>query len=99
MVQRRANPAATMAVSLPGIDLTLSGNAQQVTDANTLGRIAEIYRNGSWPAEVAGDALTAPYSAPSAGPPPWHVFRFTFDTVVGVATSEPYGATSWHFAR
>jgi hypothetical protein len=47
---------------------------------------------------VEGDALTAPFSAPSAGPPPWHVYRFTFATVVGVATEEPYGATRWSFA-
>jgi len=94
-----ANPAASMAVSLPGIDLTLEGTVEQVSDAATLEQVAEIYRNGGWPAEVEGDALTAPYSAPSAGPPPWHLFRFTFDTVVGIATVEPYGATSWHFAR
>jgi hypothetical protein len=88
-----------MAASLAGIDITLEGTVEQVGDTAILERIAGIYRNGSWPAEVAGDALTAPYSAPSAGPPPWHVFRFTFDTVVGVATAEPYGATKWQFAR
>jgi hypothetical protein len=47
--------------------------------------------------EVDGDALTAPYSAPSAGPPPWHVYRFAFHTVFGVATREPHGATRWRF--
>ncbi|MGI8856750.1 MAG: pyridoxamine 5'-phosphate oxidase family protein [Thermomicrobiales bacterium] len=93
-----ANPACTIAVKLAGIDLTLAGTAVQVSDAATLERIAAIYRNGGWPAEVAGDALTAPFSAPSAGPPPWHLFRFTFDTVVGVATAEPFGATRWQFA-
>jgi hypothetical protein len=93
------NPAATRAASLSGIDLTLSGTVEQVGDAAVLAKVAEIYRNGGWPAEVADDALTAPYSAPSAGPPPWHVFRFRFDTVVGVTTAEPYGATRWDFAR
>ena len=52
-----------------------------------------------WPARVDGDALTAPFSAPSAGPPPWHLYRFTFHTAVGVAGAEPYGATRWRFAR
>ncbi|HEX5502628.1 MAG TPA: pyridoxamine 5'-phosphate oxidase family protein [Thermomicrobiales bacterium] len=94
-----ANPACTIAVALPGLDLTLRGTAAPATDAATLGRIAALYRAGGWPAEVAGDALTAPYSAPSAGPPPWHVFRFTFDTVVGVGGAEPAGATRWDFAR
>jgi hypothetical protein len=30
---------------------------------------------------------------------PSHVHRFTFQTVVGVATAEPYGATRWRFQR
>ena len=45
------------------------------TDPPTLEAIAAIYRDGGWPAQVDGDALTAPFSAPSAGPPPWHVYR------------------------
>jgi hypothetical protein len=48
---------------------------------------------------VQGDAFTAPFSAPSAGPPPWHLYRFTFHAVFGVATAEPYGATRWRFER
>jgi len=43
-------------------------------------------------------ALTAPYSAPSAGPAPWHLYRLRFHTVYGVATAEPYGATRWRFS-
>ena len=46
---------------------------------------------------VEGDAFTAPYSAPSAGPPPWDLYEFTPKTAFGVATAEPYGATRWHF--
>jgi hypothetical protein len=94
-----ANPACTIAVKVTGLDLTLRGTAAPVTDTPTLEKIAAIYRDGGWPAEVAGDALTAPFSAPSAGPPPWHVFRFTIDTIVGVATAEPWGATRWDFAH
>jgi hypothetical protein len=47
--------------------------------------------------EVEGDTFTAPYSAPSAGPPPWHLFRVTAHTAFGVATAEPHGATRWRF--
>jgi hypothetical protein len=46
---------------------------------------------------VDGDAFTAPYSAPSAGPPPWRLFRLEAHTVFGVATAEPHGATRWRF--
>ena len=94
-----ANPACTIAVGLKGIDLVLEGEATRVTDRPTLERLAALYREGGWPAEVAGDAFTAPYSAPSAGPPPWQLYRFTFHTAFGVATAEPYGATRWRFDR
>jgi hypothetical protein len=93
------NPACTISVKLEGIDLVLEGEAARVTDQPTLQRIALLYREGGWPAEVQGDAFTAPYSAPSAGPPPWYVYRFTFHTAFGVATAQPYGATRWRFDR
>lgn len=93
------NPACTLAVHLEGIDLVLEGEADRVTDATTLARVATLAREGGWPAEVEGDALTAPFSAPSAGPPPWHLYRLTFHTAFGVATAEPFGATRWRFDR
>src|SRR5215216_1773388 len=94
-----ANPASTIAMGLQGIDLVLEGDAIRVTDRETLETLAALYREGGWPAEVEGDAFTAPYSAPSAGPPPWYLYRFTGHTVFGVATAEPYGATRWRFDR
>ena len=94
-----ANPACTIAVRAEGIDLVFEGDAARVIDAATLERAVSTYRDGGWPAEVEGDAFTAPFSAPSAGPPPWHLYRLTFHTVFGVATAEPFGATRWRFQR
>ncbi len=94
-----ANPACTIAVRLASIDLVLEGEATRMTDRPTLERAAALFRDGGWPAEVEGDAFTAPYSAPSAGPPPWYLYRFRFHTAFGVATAEPYGATRWRFDR
>jgi hypothetical protein len=94
-----ANPACTISASLEGIDLVLEGDAIRVTDQPTLEAAAARYRKGGWPAEVAGDALTAPYSAPSAGPPPWHLYRLNFHTAFGVATAAPNGATRWRFGN
>ena len=93
------NPACTISVKLEGIDLIFEGAASRVTDQPTLEAAARLYREGGWPAEVEGEAFTAPFSAPSAGPPPWHLYRFTFHTAFGVATAEPYGATRWRFNR
>lgn len=92
-----ANPACTISVKLEGIDLVLEGTVSRVTDKQTLEQTAKLYREGGWPAQVQGDAFTAPFSAPSAGPPPWYLYRFVFHTGFGVATAEPYGATRWRF--
>lgn len=92
------NPNCTVAVKLPGFDVTLEGEATRVVDQQLLERVATIYRELGWPAEVTDDALTAPYSAPSAGPSPWHLYRTLVHTVVAVSTSEPSGATRWRFS-
>lgn len=94
----QARPQATMAFRLPGLDVTINGRVAQVSDPVILDAVAQIYRSDGWPAEVAGDALTAPYSAQSAGPAPWHVFCLRFDEVVGLRLSESGGATRWRFA-
>src|SRR3954467_4252985 len=57
-----ANPAATISARFKGIDVIFDGEAARVTDAATLEALAEIYRAGGWPAQVEGDAFTAPYS-------------------------------------
>lgn len=75
----------------------MEGEASRVTGRATLERAVACYREAGWPAEVKDDAFTAPYSAPSAGPPPWHLYRMRFYTAFGVATTEPYGATRWRF--
>jgi hypothetical protein len=92
-----AHPACTVSVSLPGMDLVLEGEATRVVDAETLQRLAAVYRNGGWPAEVEGEAFTAPYTAPSGGPPPWNLYRVTVHTAFAVASAEPSGATRWRF--
>ena len=92
-----ANPACTMSAGLSGIDVVIEGEATRVTDPATLERVATHYRDTGWPAEVQGDAFTGPYSAPSAGPPPWYLYTVTVHTVFCVAVAEPGGATRWRF--
>ncbi|SEL97414.1 pyridoxamine 5'-phosphate oxidase family protein [Streptacidiphilus jiangxiensis] len=91
------NPACTLSMRLEGVDVVAEGQAAQVTDGPTLEEVAAVYRGAGWPAEVTGEAFTAPFNAPSAGPPPWQLYRMRVGTVFGVATVEPYGATRWRF--
>ena len=92
-----ANPSCVVSVSLTGIDLVLEGTAIRVADRPTLLRLAKRYAAQGWPASVSGAALTAEYSAPSAGPPPWNLYVVRPSTAFGVSTADPPGATRWRF--
>ncbi|HET7048673.1 MAG TPA: pyridoxamine 5'-phosphate oxidase family protein [Solirubrobacteraceae bacterium] len=92
-----ANPACTLSLRLDGIDLVLEGDAERVVDQPTLEQLASVFRHGGWPATVEGDAITAPYSAQSAGPPPWRLYRLNVHTAFGVGLREPHGASRWRF--
>jgi len=74
-------------------DVVSEGEAQRVTDQDGLEMVAADANKGGWPARVEGDALTAEFSAPAAGPPPWHVYRVVPTTVFALGTAEPFGAT------
>ena len=86
-----------ISVALPDLDLVVEGAAVKVTDEPTLHRLAGLYDAQGWPATVKDGAFTAPYSAPSAGPPPWDLYEFTPETAFGVASAEPHGAMRWRF--
>jgi hypothetical protein len=92
-----ANPACTLSLRLAGVDVVFEGKAHRVTDRETLAGVAAVFRDGGWPAEADRDAITAPYSAQSAGPPPWHLYRFAPHTAFGVGLRAPHGASRWSF--
>jgi hypothetical protein len=92
------NPNCVISVALKGLDLVVEGRAVKVTDDATLRRIAKLYVDQGWPVTVSDGAFTAPYSAPSAGPPTWDLYAVTPKTAFGVATAEPNGATRWRFS-
>ena len=84
-----------VSVATEPFDLVVEGAAERVVDAGELASVAQAFVRSGWPAEVAGDALTAEYSAPSAGAAPWFVYRVEPSTVVALGTSEPFGATKF----
>ena len=86
-----------VSVATEPFDLVIEGAAERVTDASELADVADAFVGSGWHAEVAGDALTAEYSAPSAGPAPWYVYRVEPSTVFALGMSEPFGATKFQF--
>jgi pyridoxine/pyridoxamine 5'-phosphate oxidase len=92
-----ANPNCVLSMTLPDLDLVVEGRASTVTDQATLERLAQRYAAQGWPARAADGALTAEFSAPSAGPPPWQLYVVTAVVAFGVATAKPYGAMRWRF--
>jgi PPOX class probable F420-dependent enzyme len=93
------DPRCTLSVAAQEFDLVVEGEATLVTDSGTVSRLAARWVAAGWPARVdnTGQALTADFSAPSAGPPPWHVYRLTPATATALATVDPGGATRWRF--
>lgn len=92
-------PRCTIAVATDDYDVVVEGVADLVTDPAEVARIARIAADGGWPAEPddSGTALTAPYSAPSAGPAPWHVYRVTPTKANALWVREQGGATAFEF--
>lgn len=54
-----ANPACTLSVRLPGVDLILQGDAHRTTDAGELDAVTALFRDAGWPCERDGDAVVA----------------------------------------
>ena len=92
----RRDPRCSLAVATEEFDLVVEGRADLVTDPDTVARLAQRYAQ-DWPCTVdeSGTALTAEFSAPSAGRPPWHLFRLTTTAATALQTVEPGGATRW----
>jgi PPOX class probable F420-dependent enzyme len=93
------DPRCSISVSVPDADVVIEGDAERVTDRDALQRLTEIWASGGWPAEVdaSGTGITAPFNAPTLGPPPWHVFRVKPRSATVTLTVEPGGSTRFNF--
>ena len=93
------DPRCTLSVATREFDLVVDGDAHPVTDPAIVAARAAEWAAGGWPTRVdeSGVALTAEFSAPSAGPPPWSVYRLTAHAATALLTTEPGGATRWRF--
>lgn len=88
------NPHCVLTVATEAFDLVVEGKAVRVTDDARLERVAAAYRAQGWPATVKDDSLTAEYSAPTAGPPPWDVYEVRPATIYALGN----GASRWRFS-
>jgi len=93
------DPRCALSVALREFDLVVEGEAARVEDPAVVAEMARRWSAEGWPARVdeTGLALTAPYSAQSAGPPPWRVYRLNPRAATAVETVEPNRATRWRF--
>ena len=92
------DPRCALSVSTHEFDLVVDGVAA-VDDPQVVADLCARWAP-EWPCSVdeSGTALTAEFSAPSAGPPPWKVYRLTIERATALQTVAPGGATRWTFA-
>lgn len=93
------DPRCTLSLATQEFDLVVEGTAEIITDPPVVADLAARWAADGWPCEVdeTGEALTAPFSAPSAGPPPWRLYKLTPARATALQTVEPGGATTWTF--
>jgi hypothetical protein len=93
------DPRCSLAVSIRDADVVVEGDATRVTEPDAIARIAKAWADQGWPAEPdpTGEGITAPFNAPSQGPPPWHVYRIELRSATVVAGVEPGGLTRFRF--
>ena len=81
-------------------DLVVEGTGRRVTDTAALEQVVSAYRGRyGWPVTVAADAMDAPFGAPTAGPPPYAVFRIepTRAYAIGITDETNYLSTRYRF--
>jgi nitroimidazol reductase NimA-like FMN-containing flavoprotein (pyridoxamine 5'-phosphate oxidase superfamily) len=98
---------AMSSTTLPSLDIVLEGRAEPVTDDDAVRQIAEDLSKSGWPLEAKGDKVDGP-NAPTAGPPPYTIFRMVPSKAFGLpgmygmdqfAQSELPKPTRWGFGN
>jgi hypothetical protein len=93
------DPRCSVALSIRDADVVAEGDAARVTEASSLARIAKAWADQGWPAEpdASGSGITAPFNAPSQGPPPWNVYHIEPRSALVALAAEPGGLTRFRF--
>jgi hypothetical protein len=90
--QSRHRPPAQVRRTWPRA-LWVDGTSWFQTGSGT--RKARNVDDNGWPAEPErnGLVITAPFNAPSRGPPPWNLYRIEPRSAIVVSATEPGGLT------
>ncbi|PZS29670.1 MAG: pyridoxamine 5'-phosphate oxidase [Pseudonocardiales bacterium] len=93
------DPRCSVALSIRDADVVFEGDATRVSDPAAVTRVAKAWAEDGWPAEpdASGSGITAPFNAPSQGPPPWNVYRLAPRSATVVSSAEPGGLTRFRF--
>lgn len=91
------SPYGTITIATHPFDLVIEGLIRRVTDQATLERLAGLFGEQGWRPTVQDGAFHHEFSAPSAGPPPWHLYELTPTKIFALGAAEPYGATRYDF--
>ncbi|HEY7523588.1 MAG TPA: pyridoxamine 5'-phosphate oxidase family protein [Candidatus Limnocylindrales bacterium] len=92
--------------TLPSLDLIAEGDAEPLADEDSVRRIAERFTSNNWPLEARGNQVFGPH-APTAGPPPYRIYRmiptkvFGLPGMLGMEQFDPSQLprpTRWEFA-
>ncbi|MEJ7585273.1 MAG: pyridoxamine 5'-phosphate oxidase family protein [Acidimicrobiales bacterium] len=95
------NPRCSVSTATAGMDITVEGRAERITDLEDLRRLAGVYASQGWPATATDDGdrrrphrrVQRPQRRPPAVFPVPPRARVAF----ALGTSEPFGATKWRF--
>jgi hypothetical protein len=89
----------SIAASIRDADVVVEGPAARVTDPASVARVAKAWAENGWPVEPdqSGSGITAPFNAPSQGPPPWNVYRIEPRSATVALGAEPGGLTRFMF--
>ena len=74
---------ATSSTTLPSLDIVVEGRADPITDAAAVRDVAAFLGENNWPLEAKGDKVFGPHG-PTAGPPPYTIFRIVPSRVFGL---------------
>jgi len=89
----------SIALSIQDADVVVEGDATRVIEPSALARVTRAWADDGWPAEPddSGAGITAPFNAPSQGPPPWNVYRIEATSAIVTLGTEPGGLTRFRF--